>query len=164
MTYELTPDNAAFRPMDDLPLHLDHKPVYATPYQAFDGMFPYDITDIRYLSVGMAQYDPGDVSIKAMRHTGDKWSRMAEELPLHRSVDMVIFLAKVLFDSRSGKVTLPNGTFNNQTVEIKIEKEDRTSGEIGRYDLFLKTHDSLLKERFNELFNVLRGLKDCGKF
>lgn len=165
MSYKLTPDNEAFHPALPLPQHLDHKPVYATPYQRFDGIHANDETDIRYVSVGIAQYDHDHVSIKAMRHTGEKWSRMAEELPLHRPVDMTIFLAKVLFDSQNGSIELPVGTFNNQSVKITIEQEEaRTPGELGRYNLFLATHAELYKKRFNELFTVLSKLKDSEKF
>lgn len=165
MSYKLTPDNEAFHPALPLPQHLDHKPVYATPYQRFDGIHANGETDIRYVSVGIAQYNKYHVSIKAMRHTGEKWTRMAEELPLHRPIDMTIFLAKVLFDSQNGSIELPVGTFDNQSVKITIEQEEaRTDGELDCYHRFLATHDELYKERFNELFAVLRSLKDSGKF
>lgn len=165
MSYKLTPNNVDFHPVLPLPQHLDHKPVYATPYQSFDGIYAYGETDIRYVSVGIAQYDHDHVSIKAMRHTGEKWTRMAEELPLHRPVDMTIFLAKVLFDSQNGSIEVPVGTFANQSVKIIIEQEEaRTRGEIDRYHRFLATHAELYKERFNALFAVLRNLKDSGKF
>jgi len=70
-----------FDPSQVLPQHLQHKPVYALPYQSFDGPF-IDSTDMRYISVGIAQYDSEDVSVKTMRHVGGKWTRQAEELPL----------------------------------------------------------------------------------
>jgi hypothetical protein len=83
---------------------LDHKPVYALPYEHFDGIYDGD-TDVRYISIGMAQYDQDHVSIKTMRHIGTKWTRQAEELPLHRVIDMTLFLAKTLFDCQNGNVT-----------------------------------------------------------
>lgn len=165
MSYKLTPNSAVFNPTLPLPQHLDHQPVYAAPYQAFDGIHANGETDIRYLSVGIAQYDHDHVSIKSMRYTEDKWTRIAEELPLHRPIDMAIFLAKVLFDSKNGNVVLPEGTFNNQPVKVTIEQEeDRILGEIRRYHRFLATHVELYKERFNELFEVLRELKESEKF
>ena len=127
MSYKLTPNNAAFQPAIPLPQHLDHKPVYAMPYQWFDGIHANGETDARYVSVGIAQYDHDHVSIKAMRHTGEKWTRMAEELPLHRPIDMTIFLAKVLFDSQNGSIEVPVGTLVNQSVKIVNGAEKGTS-------------------------------------
>ena len=98
--------------MEPLPEHLGHKSVYAMPYQDFDGIYAGD-TDIRYLSVGLAQYDATKVSVKTMRHTGAKWSRQAEELPVHRIIDMTTFLAMVLCDFEEGSLTIPAGTFEN---------------------------------------------------
>lgn len=165
MPYKLTPDKVAFYPVPPLPQNLAHKPVYAMPYQWFDGVHANGDTDIRYVSVGIAQYDNDHVSIKAMRHTGEKWTRMAEELPLHRPIDMTIFLAKVLFDSQSGRVEIPVGTFDNQTVNITIEKEnDRTASEMERYHQFVDANLELYKERFNELLEILLSLKGSGKF
>ena len=123
MSYKFKPASKDFRPDQALPQHLGHIPVYATPYQWFDGIYPNGETDIRYLSVGLAQYDENHVSIKAMRHTGEKWTRMAEELPLHRPVDMTIFLAKVLFDTHNESIELPKETFENQSVEISIHSK-----------------------------------------
>jgi len=46
--------NPLYKTSNPLPQHLDHKPVYALPYQHFDGIYSKK-TDIRYISVGVAQ-------------------------------------------------------------------------------------------------------------
>ncbi|MCX5896128.1 MAG: DUF6530 family protein, partial [Proteobacteria bacterium] len=84
MPYSTKPNTTTYDPRKELPLHLDHKPVYALPYEHFDYV---EDTDARFISIGLAQYDPDDVSIKVFRHTGEKWTRQSEELPLHRVID-----------------------------------------------------------------------------
>ena len=56
-----------------LPQYLGHKPVFTTPYESFDGIYTNN-TDAKCISVGLAQYDQNDVSVKIMRHTGSQWS------------------------------------------------------------------------------------------
>src|SRR3990172_4625209 len=108
MPYSTEPPTEEYKPAEELPQHLDHKPVYALPYQHFDGIYADD-TDTKFISVGLSQWNADEVSVKAMRYTGEKWSRLAEELPLHRLIDMTIFLAKVLLNvlnalRESGKI------------------------------------------------------------
>jgi hypothetical protein len=35
-----------------------------------------------------------DISAKVWRHTGGKWSRQSEELPLHRALDLAILICR----------------------------------------------------------------------
>ena len=81
----------------NIPTTLKHKPVIAVEdYEAIDEhRFPG--TDAKGLSLGLAQWnDRGklDISAKVWRHTGGKWSRQSEELPLHRVLDLVILTAR----------------------------------------------------------------------
>ena len=161
MPYTLNPPNAAYSPSEPLPQHLAHKPIYALPYQHFDGIYDAD-TDVRYISIGIAQYDNDSISIKTMRYTGDKWTRQAEELPLHRVIDMTLFLAKVLFDDQNGTVNIPNDTFVNQGSDITVRKESVSYGELATYKEFLRENEQLLKDRFNTLRNVLDDLAGRG--
>lgn len=162
MQYSTEPQTTAYDPKQPLPQHLDHKPVFALPYQAFDGIYADD-TDVQFVTVGIAQYDPYDVSIKTMRHTGTKWTRQAEELPLHRPIDMALFLAKVIFDSQADVVNIPSGTLHNQSSAIKITPEVRTTGERKSYDAAVTKHAPILKERLNALRDVLNELKAGGR-
>lgn len=81
----------------DIPTNLKHKPVVVvSDYENVDGRKAYS-SDIKGLSLGLAQWnDRGkvDISAKVWRHTGNKWSRQSEELPLHRVLDLAILAAK----------------------------------------------------------------------
>jgi hypothetical protein len=80
-----------------IPAALKHKPVVvAEDYEHIDGRYAYN-SDAKGLSLGLAQWnDRGkvDISAKIWRHTGTKWSRQSEELPLHRVLDLAIFVCR----------------------------------------------------------------------
>jgi hypothetical protein len=146
----------------DLPTHLDHKPVYAIPYVPFDGMFANN-TDCQYLSVGLAQWDSNDVSLKTMRFR-DKWSRQAEEIPIHRVIDSSIFLSKVLFDSENNRFEMERNLFENQKFGMEVKMETNRDEDLEKYNEFMEEHMDLFKRRFNALYNTLDRLKKEGKF
>jgi hypothetical protein len=77
-----------------IPTTLKHKPVVVCEnYENIDGRSAYQ-SEAKGLSAGLAQWnDRGriDISTKVWRHTGEKWSRQSEELPMHRVLDMAIF-------------------------------------------------------------------------
>lgn len=85
--------------MMKIPAYLKHKPVIvAEDYEKIDGRSAYE-SDAKGLSLGLAQWnDRGkvDISAKVWRHTGGKWSRQSEELPLHRVLDLSILIARTL--------------------------------------------------------------------
>jgi len=136
--------------------------VFALPYQAFDGPYVPN-TDVQFVTVGIAQYDPDEISVKTMRHTGTKWTRQAEELPLHRPIDMTLFLAKVIFDAPLGTVHLASGTLQHQTSGIDITKESLNVGESASYVAAAAKCQPILKDRLNALLEVLKDLKSRGK-
>ena len=80
-----------------VPVHLKHKPVFVCEnYAAIDGRYVPD-SDAAGLSLGLAQWnDRGrvDISAKIWRHTGGKWSRQSEELPLSRVLDLAILICQ----------------------------------------------------------------------
>lgn len=80
-----------------IPTTLKHKPVIVSEnYENIDGRGAYD-SDAKGLSLGLAQWnDRGrvDISAKVWRHTGEKWSRQSEELPLHRVLDLAILACR----------------------------------------------------------------------
>ena len=82
-----------------IPTSLKHKPVIVSNnYENVDGRLAYN-SDAKGLSLGLAQWnDRGkvDVSAKVWRHTGEKWSRQSEELPMHRVLDLAILICKSL--------------------------------------------------------------------
>lgn len=80
-----------------IPTTLKHKPVIVSEnYENVDGRNAYH-SDAKGLSLGLAQWnDRGkvDISAKVWRYTGEKWSRQSEELPMHRVLDLAIFLVR----------------------------------------------------------------------
>lgn len=81
----------------NIPNHLKHKAVIvAEGYDAIDGAYAGN-TDTKGLSLGLAQWnDRGslDLSAKVWRHTGGKWSRQSEEMPLHRVLDLALLICE----------------------------------------------------------------------
>ena len=81
----------------EIPTNLKHKPVIVVEnYENVDGRYAYD-SDAKGLSLGLAQWnDRGklDVSAKIWRHTGEKWSRQSEEMPMHRVLDLAILICR----------------------------------------------------------------------
>ena len=155
-------NNNQYKAKHELPHHLEHKPIYAMPYFQFDGMFANN-TDAQYLSVGISQWDENDVSLKIMRHTGDKWTRQSEELPLHRVFDSAIFLLKVLFDKSNKSLEIERNTFVNQLSGIEVIQENINDKDLNTFGAFINTHDMLFKERANKLYKILNNLKLEGK-
>jgi hypothetical protein len=164
MPYTTNPSIAKYKPSEALPDNLKHKPMYALPYEKFDGIYAGD-TDTKYITVGISQWSPYEVSVKTMRYDDkhQKWTRQAEEMPLHRAIDVTLFLTKVVFDQQNGRVDIPANTFFRQASDISITSEARSNGEMASYYAFLSEHSELLKERLRGLSDVLNSLKEEGK-
>ena len=151
-------------PADDLPQHLGHKPVYSMPYQQSDGHHS-TTTDCRYFSVGLAQWGRNEASVKIMRHTGNRWTRQAEEIPLHRALDMTLFLAHVLGQSEDEVVRIKPGEFEHQGKALAVQADpNRSAEEKDEFRDYLNQHDALLKRRLNALRDALNNLHEEGKF
>ncbi|WP_420878178.1 DUF6530 family protein [Sorangium cellulosum] len=135
-----------------LPTDLQHQPLRAVPYVAHDGKRAGN-TDAQHLSVGRAQWEVEDLSVKVFRHVDSGWSRQSEELPVSRAIDLVIFAALALFcDSDE----LPDGTFENQPHPLKMQPsppqpcesiEEEYAEDVGRARGRLRK----LREVLNEL-------------
>jgi hypothetical protein len=149
-------------PRKEVPQHLSHKPFYAIPYEAFDGIYAGD-SDTFFLSVGTAQYDSNSISAKAMRFSKGRWSRQAEEVPIHRLIDMTILSAKALFGAQDESLHFLSGTFENQKDDISICREQRTNFEKEAFEKFFISNNKLLKNRLNSLADVLNDLRDNGR-
>ena len=114
----------------DAPQHLAHKPIISvSDYDKVDGKYA-NATDAMALSIGLAQYDRSDISLKVWRYTNDeKWSRQSEELPVHRNLDLtILFLTSLLIsDSESEKYTqsifLKNFSIDNPELIRNIQEE-----------------------------------------
>lgn len=108
----------------NIPTNLKHKPVItAEDYSRIDGRTAYS-TDAQGLSLGLAQWnDRGrvDISAKVWRHTGGKWSRQSEELPLHRVLDLAILACQAQLYFQETAYRFPKG----------YDPEDPQIGRVG---------------------------------
>lgn len=98
----------------DIPTHLSHKPIVKLEnYSRIDGIYK-NATDVQGLSLGISQWSNEDLSVKVWRHSGKKWSRMSEELPLHRVLDLASLVCSALSYAQS-EVLLSDDKFSITT-------------------------------------------------
>lgn len=124
--------------LDELPTHLKHKPIIACDYRVAK---ENKNLDARFLSIGRAQYDKESSSVKFFRHTGNKWSRQSEEVPIDRVADMTLLLLSTIDK-------IKNGSKNQSSLgEINVAEEDLSflESEINKYRKPLK--NSLMEIR-----------------
>lgn len=103
------------------PTNLSHKPIISVnDYEKFEPDYPAK-TDVRALSIGIAQYNQNGISLKVWRQPDIKWSRQSEELPVHRNIDLtILFVSSVL---QAQKLTTSNSSLNAEiTNEENVEK------------------------------------------
>lgn len=155
-----------------IPTELKHKPVIVVEnYDAVDGRNAYD-SETKGLSLGLAQWnDRGkvEISAKVWRNTGQKWSRQSEELPLHRVLDLAIFICeskKYLSESyRYEKMYDPE---KPQFARIGLQGDAMTVGicvdnpnideDIKLFLQALSTDDEIIGERLQVLANILKSM------
>ncbi|MGF1932243.1 DUF6530 family protein [Enterococcus casseliflavus] len=153
-----------------IPENLKHKPVIKVEdYDTVDGKNALH-TDAKGLSLGLAQWnDRGkvDISGKVWRHTGEKWSRQSEELPLTRILDLAILVAQSslyfqeayrhekFYDLENPLIEIIGLQGNRMTVEVDTENPKIDE------DILL-FYDSLQKdgELYGERFKILKRLLD----
>jgi hypothetical protein len=128
----------------DAPQNLKHKPIIAVNnYDKIDALYAND-SEVRALSIGQAQYDNNEISLKIWRHTGKKWSRQSEEMPLHRNIDLnILLLGSLLADVSSN--------YAMTSLREEISQKDKVE-EIQNY---YETNKKFLRPRLEELKNVL---------
>jgi hypothetical protein len=157
-----TVDKSTYKVDVELPQALQHKPIYAMPYSPFDGPAANDI-DAKYLSIGLSQWNQSEVSANVMRHSGEQWSPQSEEMPIHRVVDLTLFIAKALFDSRNYSLRLPGGLFQNQSNCLIVTAEEaRSKSELEGYDHWLADNGEAIRERLRTLSVCLNDLSARG--
>jgi hypothetical protein len=142
---------------------LKHKPVFLLPYAGYDG--PYaGATDCLFLSLGWAQYDPRSASLKTLRHTGARWSRQAEEIPVHRAVDLVILLGTAIRDMTGDYINTINfkpGTFENQPDGLLIQAGATSVAESKAFGAEITTEP--VRRQLRSLRTILNDLHDTGR-
>ncbi|WP_291637424.1 DUF6530 family protein [Clostridium sp.] len=152
-----------------VPNHLKHKPIYEiNNYSLIDG--PYvGASDALGLSIGLAQWNERgrmDISAKVWRHTGDqskgyeggKWSRQSEELPLHRALDLSIFICKIK-EMRSQQLNTKEIKIQGNKVSIeKSKNNEHIVQDLSSLDKYLEENDEYIDMRLKELASTLKDL------
>lgn len=155
-----------------IPTTLKHKPVIEVPdYENIDSAQGYEAA--QGLSLGLAQWnDRGrvDVSAKIWRHTGEKWSRQSEEMPLHRVIDLAILICKGkqymaqeayrkpgLYDAENPVIDRVGLQGDAMTVRVCTEN-DHIDEDIQLFDKALHEQDERLSERLHVLARTLREM------
>ncbi|MEM7182050.1 MAG: DUF6530 family protein [Spirochaetota bacterium] len=155
-----------------IPANLKHKPVIVSEsYDKIDGRY-FENSDAKGLSLGLAQWNERgkvDISAKIWRHTGEKWSRQSEEMPLHRVIDLAILIArsKVFFAERYHKsakdykdypllerIRMQGGAMN---VAV-CEDNEHIKEDIELFEESLRKDDEFLAERLKTLSGLLKDL------
>lgn len=155
-----------------IPTTLKHKPVIISEnYENVDGRYAYD-SDAKGLSLGLAQWnDRGkvDISAKVWRHTGEKWSRQSEELPLHRVLDLAILACRARLHFREAyryeKLYDENNTIIDRiglqgdamTISVCTDNE-KIDEDIKLFNQALSEDDELLGERLKVLSAILKEM------
>lgn len=155
-----------------IPNHLKHHSVFvAEGYDAIDGEYAGD-TDAKGLSLGLAQWNERgtvDISAKVWRHSGAKWSRQSEELPLHRVLDLALMICEAqkhmreayryeaLYDPESPEVGSIDLQGEKMTVEINVENP-KIDEDIKLFRESLSKGDERIGERLTRLAAALKEL------
>jgi len=155
-----------------IPTMLKHKPVIVSEnYENVDGRYAYQ-SDAKGLSLGLAQWnDRGkvDVSAKVWRHTGEKWSRQSEELPLHRVIDLAILICRTkqhfrdayrypkLYDTEQPVIDRVGIQGDAMTVAVCTDNEN-IDEDIALFRDALAVDDEMLGERFAVLSRILKEM------
>ena len=156
-----------------IPVGLKHKPVIVSEnYDRIDGRLSPD-TDAKGLSLGLAQWnDRGkvDISAKVWRHTGEKWSRQSEEMPLHRVLDLAILICrtKLYFAEHYHKrdtdypkfPTIERIGLQGDAMNVSICVDNEHIDEDKKlFDDCLHQDDEIISERLQALSSLLKQLE-----
>lgn len=155
-----------------IPTALKHKPVIVSEnYENVDGRYAYQ-TDAKGLSLGLAQWnDRGrvDISAKVWRHTGEKWSRQSEELPLHRVLDLAILIVRAsahfqeayryekLYDTEKPVIDRIGLQGDAMTVAVCTDNE-KIDEDIMLFRQALSSDDEIIGERLHTLSRLLKEM------
>ncbi len=156
----------------EIPTSLKHKPVVVVEnYEQIDGRKAYD-SDAKGLSLGLAQWnDRGslEISAKVWRHTGEKWSRQSEELPLHRVLDLAILIARTkeyfleayrhpqLYDPAQPRLDRVGLQGDAMSIDIATGNE-MIDTDIQLFAAELAKNDELISERLQTLTTILERM------
>ena len=128
------------------PKHLGHKPLVSVDdYEPMDGQYA-NHTDAKALSIGHAQYDYDEISLKVWRRPKKRWSPQSEELPMHRNLDLTILLLNVLLGDET----------NSAAPGWKVSGEEWEKEKIRKY---YREHVDILEPRLKEIKELLNKME-----
>jgi len=155
-----------------IPTELKHKPVIVSEdYDRIDGRKAHN-SDAKGLSLGLAQWNERgnvDISAKVWRHTGGKWSRQSEELPLHRVLDLAILIVKsrkiMLERYHKNEKDYPNYPSLDRiglqgdamNVQVCVDN-DLIEDDLDLFEATLAKDDEIISERLNVLGSLIKDL------
>ncbi|HIW31873.1 MAG TPA: hypothetical protein IAA29_03715 [Candidatus Paenibacillus intestinavium] len=155
-----------------IPTTLKHKPVIVCEnYENVDGKYAYN-SDAKGISLGLAQWnDRGklDISAKVWRHTGGKWSRQSEELPLHRVIDLAIMVCQAklhfqeayryekLYDPENPVIERVGLQGDAMTISI-CDNNEKIDEDIKLFNQALSDDGELVGERLRTLSRMLKEM------
>ena len=79
-----------------------------------------DYDDAKFISVGRAQYDSGDLTVKMLRWSGSRWSRQSEEVPIQRLPFMMAMMLNAIYRVQHKK----QNRFKSDLNECLVRPED----------------------------------------
>lgn len=130
-----------------IPKHLKHKPILGVDdYESIDGQYAGN-SDAKAILIGKAQWDNEEISAKVFRHTGEKWSRQSEELPLHRVLDLANLILSAYLQKQ--------GNYIQSTI---LNEEIFEPDEYEKIKEYIKDNP-YLEERIRELENTLKKIR-----
>lgn len=154
-----------------IPTGLKHKPVIVSEnYNKVDGRYAPG-SDAKGLSLGLAQWnDRGrvDISAKVWRHTGEKWSRQSEELPLHRVLDLAILIvrSRLYFKERyrlegdDTETKIDRLPLQGAAMNVALCRDNPFLEEdVKLFDDCLHRDDEIIGERLHLLASLLKELE-----
>ena len=155
-----------------IPTTLKHKPVIVCEnYENVDGKYAYN-SDAKGISLGLAQWnDRGklDISAKVWRHTGGKWSRQSEELPLHRVIDLAIMVCQAklhfqeayrydkLYDPENPVIQRVGLQGDAMTIGV-CDNNEKIDEDIKLFNQALSDDGELIGERLSTLSRMLKEM------
>jgi hypothetical protein len=135
----------------NVPTNLHHKPIIAVnDYDKIDAIYANN-TDAIALSIGQAQYEEKEISVKVWRYNEKekKIKRQSEELPIHRNLDLSILIVAALLTDVESKYPLTS-------LREEIVDEDR----VVEIKDFFKHNEKMLRPRLEELRKILNTFFD----
>lgn len=130
-----------------VPEHLAHKPIIGVDnYDRLDGKYSNN-SDAKALSLGKSQWDKNEISAKVWRHTGEKWTRQSEELPLHRVLDLAILIMS-MYPMKDGE----------SIVNERLDPVTINPSEVSLIESFIQSNKEYLEPRIKEIKSIVNKI------